>query len=89
MAVEVSVLGPLEDFPAHGYDNLVDRAPRGKGLFISAGGHRATYLPQVWEEIPDRAAFVAALWRKAGLPPGAWPPGMQVWTYDVAEYAEQ
>ena len=89
MAVEVSVLGPLEDFPAHGYDNLVDRAPRGKGLFISAGGHRATYLPQVWEEIPDPAAFVASLWRKAGLPPGAWPPGMQVWTYDVAEYAEQ
>ena len=88
MAVEVSVLGPLADFPAHGYDDLVARVPHGAGVCVSAGGHRATYLPQVWEEVLEPAVFVASLWRKAGLPPRAWPADVRVWTYDVAEYAE-
>ena len=89
MTVEVSVLGPLEEFPVTGYEDLAARAPIGKGLYICAGGYRATFLPAVWRELPARASFVASLWRKAGLFPGTWPDGMQVYTYEVAEYEER
>jgi hypothetical protein len=38
----------------------------------------------VWEQLPEPGAFVAGLWRKAGLRPGTWPA--QVWVYDVEEF---
>jgi AmmeMemoRadiSam system protein B/AmmeMemoRadiSam system protein A len=89
MRVEVSVLGPLEELPVIGYEDLVARVPIGKGLYICAGGYRATFLPGVWRELPARASFVASLWRKAGLVPGTWPDGMRAFTYEVAEYQER
>jgi AmmeMemoRadiSam system protein A/AmmeMemoRadiSam system protein B len=88
LQLEVSVLGPLVPFPATDYEDLVERVPQGSGLYICAGGYRATFLPSVWRELPDRASFVASLWRKAGLVPGTWPEGMRVSTYDVTEYQE-
>jgi AmmeMemoRadiSam system protein B/AmmeMemoRadiSam system protein A len=89
MRIEVSVLGPLEELPVTGYENLVAQVPEGRGLYICAGGYRATFLPAVWRQLPARASFVASLWRKAGLVPGTWPNGMRVYTYEVAEYEER
>ena len=56
------------------------------GLVVEAGSHRATFLPSVWEELTDPAEFLAALWRKAGLPPGSWPPGIRCARY-TAQHA--
>jgi AmmeMemoRadiSam system protein B/AmmeMemoRadiSam system protein A len=86
--IGVSVLGPLRDFPASGYADLVARLPVGAGVFVCAGGYRATYLPQVWDELHSPSLFVASLWQKAGLSPGSWPQGISVSTYDVAEFEE-
>jgi AmmeMemoRadiSam system protein B/AmmeMemoRadiSam system protein A len=88
MRVEVSVLSPLVEFPVADYEDLVARVPMGKGVYICAGGYRATYLPSVWDELPGRASFIASLWRKAGLVPGSWPDGISVYTYDVVEFGE-
>ena len=81
--VEVSVLGPLQEFPAASYDDVVERIPR-TGAVVEAMGRRGTFLPAVWEQLPGRSEFVASLWRKAGLIPGTWPA--RVWTYDVEEF---
>jgi AmmeMemoRadiSam system protein A len=81
--VEVSVLGPLTEFPAGSYDDVVDRLPR-VGAVVSAAGRRGTFLPAVWEQLPTGELLVAGLWRKAGLRPGYWPA--QVWTYEVEEF---
>jgi AmmeMemoRadiSam system protein B/AmmeMemoRadiSam system protein A len=86
LRIGVSVLGPLEPFDAHGYDDLVARLHPGAGVVVAAGDRRATYLPSVWRELPGRAEFVASLWAKAGLPQRAWPDGIAIWTYEVAEY---
>lgn len=86
--IDISVLGPLVAFPVDGYDDLVARVPVGKGLFMSAGGYRATYLPSVWKELHAPALFVASLWRKAGLDPGTWPRGTRIYTYDVSEFGD-
>lgn len=81
--VEVSVLGPLQDFPARSYEDVVARLPR-VGAVVAALGRRGTFLPAVWEQLPTSEQFVAGLWRKAGLQPGTWPA--QVWTYEVEEF---
>lgn len=81
--VEISVLGPLTDFPAESYDDVVSRLPRG-GAVVAADGRRGTFLPAVWEQLPTSEQFVAGLWRKAGLRPRHWP--VQIWTYEVEEF---
>lgn len=82
LTVEVSVLTPMEPFTVGGYDALVAALRPGvDGLLVEVGRHRATFLPSVWEELPDSATWVAALWRKAGLPDRAWPDGIRTWRY--------
>ena len=52
-------------------------------------GHRATFLPQVWEKIPDPADFFDNLCYKMGLPPHAWrSKHLQVLVYQVEEFRE-
>lgn len=81
--VEISVLGPLRDFPADSYADVVARLPRA-GAVVEAFGRRGTFLPAVWDQLPTSEQFVAGLWRKAGLAPGTWPA--EVWVYDVEEF---
>ena len=54
----------------------------------SAVAHRATFLPQVWESLPEPRAFVAALKRKAGLPADFRGPGLNVARYTVVKWTE-
>jgi uncharacterized protein len=80
--VEVSVLGPCEPVDATSLDELVRSLHPGvDGVVVSSPGHRATFLPDVWDQLPDPNVFLGALWRKAGLRPGSWPPGVRVCTY--------
>ena len=58
------------------------------GLVLAGRGHRATFLPQVWEKLEDPESFVAALERKAGLAPGSWSGDMLAFRYDVQKLRE-
>ena len=49
-------------------------------------GLRATFLPQVWESLPDPRDFLAELRRKASLPARFWHPRLQVSRYTVEKY---
>ena len=53
------------------------------GVVLKFGARRATYLPQVWEQIHSPAEFMESLKAKAGLPPAFWHPQIQVETYQV------
>lgn len=88
MRIGICVVGRLKPFSADGYADLIERIPAGRGVYVCAGSHRATYLPGVWRELPASAAFIASLWEKAGLVPGDWPTGIRVSTYDVEEFGE-
>lgn len=82
LSVEVSVLSTMVPFRVGGYDALVAcLRPGVDGLLVEAGFHRSTFLPSVWEELADPEEFVAALWRKADLPPRAWPAGISTSRY--------
>ena len=69
-------------------DLLARLRPNVDGLVIEYGHHRATFLPQVWETLPEPRAFLAALKRKAGLPADFWSPQMNVARYGVIKWTE-
>jgi hypothetical protein len=80
--VAVSVLSPPEPIAVDDYEELVAALRPGvDGLIIDSDRYRATFLPSVWETVPEPSAFVAALWRKAGIPPRAWPRGARPGRY--------
>lgn len=90
LTVEVSVLSPLEPVPAEDEADLARRLRPGvHGLLLECDGRQATFLPQVWAELDSPPAFVAALKRKAGWPPGFWPPRMRAWTYTVEAWHDE
>jgi AMMECR1 domain-containing protein len=64
--------------------------PAKPGVIIRKGGRQATFLPQVWEELPDAEDFMSQLCMKAGLAPDAWhEEGMQFMTYGVTSFEEK
>jgi AmmeMemoRadiSam system protein A len=88
MTITVSVLSPLVPLPVASIDDVVRVIRPGvDGLVLDAGDRAATFLPSVWEQLPDAGAFLAALWRKAGLVPGAWPAGTRVSRYETDAFS--
>ncbi len=88
--IEISVLTPPQPLQ---YDDPVDLLirlrPGVDGVIIERGWHRATFLPQVWEKLPDPREFLAHLCLKAGLPPDDYRrPGLRVYTYQVESFEE-
>ncbi|KUE81326.1 hypothetical protein ATO46_12615 [Aeromonas schubertii] len=90
VSISISLLGPLSPMEVEGRAELLASLMPGiDGLWLMGGGRRATFLPAVWRELPDPAAFLDHLLRKGGWPPGGWPEGLSVWRYRVREFAEE
>jgi AmmeMemoRadiSam system protein A len=70
-------------------DLLAKLHPGVDGVILRDGFHRATFLPQVWEKIPDPAEFLANLCSKMGAPPDIWRrKHLEVLIYHVEEFHE-
>ena len=89
--VEISVLSKPALLDYEGADDLVAKLrPNIDGVVIERGWNRATFLPQVWEKIPDPHEFMQYLCRKAYLPDDAYcEPGLDVYTYQVEKFEEE
>lgn len=88
LEVEVSVLTPLEPLPAEDEAEALARLRPGvDGLLLEAGGRRATFIPAMWEELPEPRDFLSHLRRKAGLP-DRWLPGTRLWRFTADLYRE-
>ncbi|HGY10061.1 MAG TPA: AmmeMemoRadiSam system protein A [Oceanithermus profundus] len=70
--VEVSVLSPPEPLFYEDLNELVQKLTPEMGLVLEHPRGRATYLPQVWEQLPDPELFLASLAQKAGLSPAVY-----------------
>jgi len=70
-------------------DLLSKLRPDVDGVILRDGGRRATFLPQVWEKIPDPAEFMNNLCYKMGLSDNAWRvKHLEVFIYQVEEFHE-
>ena len=87
--LEVSVLSPLERLTVDDEAELLERLTPGiDGLVIVEGIRRATFLPKVWETLPEPVQFLAALKCKCGLPARYWSSKLEFHTYQATTYAE-
>ncbi len=85
--VEVSVLSPREPVQAPSEVALAEQLRPGvDGVVIEFQGMSATFLPQVWDHLPDPVDFLAELRRKAHLPARFWHPELRVSRYTVEKY---
>lgn len=86
--IEVSVLSTPELLDVSSRTEAVAALRSGiDGAILAAGSSRGTFLPQVWEKIPDPEDFLDHLIRKARLS-GGWPRGAQLWRYTVTPFEE-
>lgn len=88
--IDISVLGTPAVMNIQDEASLVRQLRPGvDGLILHApNGARATFLPSVWEQLPDPQDFVMHLKRKAGLPANYWHEGMRAERYEV-QYLEE
>jgi AmmeMemoRadiSam system protein A len=87
--LEVSLLSEPEPLAAAGErEALALLRPGIDGVILDYRGARGTFLPQVWEQLPDPREFLAHLKHKAGLPPDFWHPDLRLWRYGVTKWEE-
>ncbi len=87
--VEVSLLtAPVPMVFADEADFMAQLRPGSDGIVFQYGRHRSTFLPQVWESLPDPALFMQQLKRKAGLPPNFWHETVTISRYEVTKWKE-
>ena len=70
-------------------EDLLEKLHSGVDGVILDGSRRATFLPQVWEKIPDKASFLSNLCYKMGASPSTWrQKHLEVLIYQVEEFHE-
>jgi hypothetical protein len=87
--IEVSLLSTpkLLAFAEHA-DLIAQLRPGEDGLILEYGEARGTFLPQVWDSLPEPEQFVAELKRKAGLSPGVSTAKCRIQRYRVLKWKE-
>jgi AmmeMemoRadiSam system protein A len=88
--VEVSILSPLE--PIHFDDEksaLAAIRPPDDGILFEWRGHQATFLPQMWAQLPEVREFMAELKMKAGLLPGFWDRDVRLYRYTADKHVDK
>ncbi len=87
--IEISLLSQPEPFAYQDGDDLLRRLRPGvDGVILSHNGRRSTFLPQVWEQLPNPADFLTHLCQKAGLSGACWRQGAEIMVYTVKKIAE-
>jgi AmmeMemoRadiSam system protein A len=89
-ALEISLLSPLSPMEVESeQDALSQLQPGVDGVVLQCGGRRGTFLPQVWESLPDPRQFLAELKRKAGLSTEYWSDDVHLFRYYVDKWTER
>ncbi|WP_456409533.1 AmmeMemoRadiSam system protein A [Oceanithermus sp.] len=88
--VEVSVLSPLRPLEYASIDDLIQKLTPEMGLVLEHPRGRATFLPQVWEQLPDPELFLVSLAQKAGLDPSVYAdPATRLYYYTVEKFTRR
>ena len=88
--IEISYLTHPEVLPYEKPSDLLELIrPNIDGVVIRDGRRRATFLPQVWEKIPNAEEFLEQLCTKMGSPPDLWRrKKLDILIYQVEEFHE-
>ncbi len=87
--IKISVLSELEPLAAVSRADLLDRLRPGEdGLLLQDRGHRATFLPGVWDKISDPGEFLGQLLVKAGLEGDYWSESISFKRYRALSFGD-
>ncbi|MFC2077599.1 AmmeMemoRadiSam system protein A [Candidatus Bipolaricaulota bacterium] len=92
ITIEISVLGRSYPIEFESPDDLVSiLRPGVDGVILTTALGSSTYLPQVWEQLPDPVQFLTELCRKHGAPGDCWRTGdlLRVEIYQVNQFGEE
>ena len=88
--IEISLLSPQQAMSFIGeQDALAQMKPQVDGIVFEYGQYRSTFLPQVWEQLPNAETFMAHLKHKAGLPTRFWHDDVRIYRYTVSKFKEK
>ena len=86
--LSLSILSPAESMAFDSQEDLVGQLRPGvDGLILQVGAQRGTFLPSVWESLPQASTFLNHLKLKAGLPEDYWSDSVQVWRYTTDSFS--
>ncbi len=87
--IHISVLGPAQTMQFRSEADLLGQLRPGvDGLILESAGDRGTFLPSVWDQLPEAGDFLHHLKRKAGIAVDAWPKDIRVWRYVTESFPE-
>jgi AmmeMemoRadiSam system protein A len=87
--IEISILSPPQPMRfSDEADALAQLRPGLDGVILEHGWHRATFLPQVWDQLPEPRQFIAQLKHKAGLAEDFWADDLKLSRYQVEKFEE-
>jgi AmmeMemoRadiSam system protein A len=87
LSLSISVLTPSEALVFDSEADLLRQLRPGvDGLILSEGIRRGTFLPSVWDQLPDPAQFLAHLKLKAGMAADYWSQGLRVERYTTEQF---
>ena len=87
LTIRVSVLGEREEMQFDSEQALIKQLRPGRdGLILQEHTHKGTFLPSVWDSLPEPADFLIHLKLKAGLPAHYWSDSMQAWRYATESF---
>ena len=88
--IHISILSPASPMDFSSENDLISQLRPGiDGLILQEGIYKGTFLPSVWESLPDAKQFFAHLKRKAGLPMDHWSESVQVYRYTTESFGEE
>ena len=89
LTIEVSLLGPTSPLGVTSQAEALEALQPGlDGVILRYGSQRATFLPQVWSQLPSPGDFLLQLKRKAGLADDFWHGDIEMWRYRVEKWSE-
>ncbi|HLC88478.1 MAG TPA: AmmeMemoRadiSam system protein A [Candidatus Nanoarchaeia archaeon] len=86
--LEISVLTPPKKLEYHSPEDLLGKLTGKEGVILERNHHRATFLPQVWEDLPGKEEFLEYLSIKAGLAAEAWKQ-TKIYVYFAEVFREE
>lgn len=85
--IEISILTIPKKINFKDEKELLNKINKNMGIILKKGFGTSTFLPQVWEEISDKKAFLEQLSLKAGLDKDAWK-NAEIYSYEVEKMRE-
>lgn len=87
LSIKISVLQPAETVIFNSERNLLEQLRPGQdGLILQCHGQKATFLPSVWEQLPDKKQFLQHLKLKANLSADYWSDDIQIFRYSTESF---